>query len=221
MEGGLKESEESCRITILLHSAHPPRSSLSVSLYNLKTQTVTPTLPSPKPTLQQRARQPNEKKKAKGNSFACVFGRPVCGCSSPVEHFTLLLLLKRQIIVTYFSYYYGCGLLLCSFDCTVYFLVISDLFLLLFLLTSMTPTRVPYYQWLFFCTTKGCLCETNKYRHVIHRWAYLIIPFSFCHSVELFFQSFFFPLSFSGVYLTLEPTPPCVRWTRLSRSVRQ
>lgn len=39
MEGGLKESEESCRITILLHSAHPPRSSLSVSLYNLKTQT--------------------------------------------------------------------------------------------------------------------------------------------------------------------------------------
>lgn len=115
MEGGLKESEESCRITILLHSAHPPRSSLSVSLYNLKTQTVTPTLPSPKPTLQQRARQPNEKKKAKGNSFACVSGRPVCGCSSPVEHFTLLLLLKRQIIVTYFSYYYGCGLLLCSF----------------------------------------------------------------------------------------------------------
>lgn len=65
MEGGLKESEESCRITILLHSAHPPRSSLSVSLYNLKTQTVTPTLPSPKPTLQQRARQPNEKKKQK------------------------------------------------------------------------------------------------------------------------------------------------------------
>lgn len=91
-----------------------------------------------------------QKKKAKGNSFACVFGRPVCGCSSPVEHFTLLLLLKRQIIVTYFSYYYGCGLLLCSFDCTVYFLVISNLFLLLFLLTSMTPTRVSYYQWLFF-----------------------------------------------------------------------
>lgn len=107
MEGGLKESEESFRITILLHSAHPPRSSLSPSL-----STTSKHRQSHRRSHRQNLRYSRghvsqtkqNKKKAKGNSFACVFGRPVCGCSSPVEHFTLLLLLKCQIIVTYFSY---------------------------------------------------------------------------------------------------------------------
>ncbi len=80
MEGGLKESEE-CELAltvVLLHSAHPPCSSLSVSLQP-QPQTATPTLPSLKPTLAQRANQPK-----KGNSLAHVLSSvglcvvPVC-----------------------------------------------------------------------------------------------------------------------------------------------
>lgn len=128
MEGGVKESEESESGTrlVLLHSAHPPRSSLSASLQS-QPQT------SPKPTLQQRAYQPNRKL----SNPRPVFGRPGCGCTpgrhlssspvfcgaqppaqrSPVQRFSfyfssninscylLLVLLWLQSIVVLFQLY--------------------------------------------------------------------------------------------------------------------
>lgn len=171
MEGGLKESEESFRITILLHSAHPPRSSLSPSL-----STTSKHRQSHRRSHRQNLRysrghvsqtKQNKKKQKETLSPASSVGLCVAAALlSNILPFYFSSNVKLSLLTS--RIYYGCGLLLCSFDCTVYFLVISNLFLLLFLLTSMTPTRVSYYQWLlFFCTTKGCLCETNKYRHVI------------------------------------------------------
>lgn len=166
MEGGLKESEESDFgiMIVFLHSAHPSRSSLSISLRPHRQ--LTPTLPSPK--LQQRASPPRPSpKKETLQPAACLQD----GCDAvPAQHtWTTPVLLpfilchkassmappvkdlpfyfSSNIYCCYFQYYYGCSLLLCSFSCTVYLLVILNLsfwsLLLLFFMTSMTPTCVP------------------------------------------------------------------------------
>lgn len=84
MEGGFKEFG----ITAALrHAAHPPRSSLSVSLQPQR-QTVTPMPPSPKPTLQQRAQSQRETPKpAPRLQSACMRMQP----SAPGQHRAPLL----------------------------------------------------------------------------------------------------------------------------------